>query len=207
MREILKYPEVEHVTLVDLDPSMTELGSHFPPLRELNGAAFDDARVQVVHDDALRWLAADAAQRYDVVIVDFPDPNNFSLGKLYTTRFYRLLRAHLAPDGAAVVQSTSPLFARRSYWCITETMRSAGLSVRPYHANVPSFGEWGFVLAKHDPFETPAITPPASHYLDATVMTSLFVFSPDMQPLAVEVNRLDNQTLVHYYEDEWKHWN
>jgi spermidine synthase len=210
MREILKYQDVERVTLVDLDPSMTQLGSQFPLLRTLNDASFEDPRVHVVHDDAMRWLAAEstaAEQRYDVVIVDFPDPNNFSLGKLYTTRFYRLLRAHLAPDGAAVVQSTSPLFARRSYWCITETMRAAGFSVRPYHANVPSFGEWGYVLAKHAAFVPPAATPPSAQYLDATVMASLFVFSPDMQPVAVEVNRLDNQTLVHYYEDEWKHWN
>jgi spermidine synthase len=210
MREILKYRDVESITLVDLDPGMTQLGSRFPLLRSLNHAAFEDPRVQVVHDDAMRWLAATPAalgQRYDVVIVDFPDPNNFSLGKLYTTRFYRLLRAHLTPDGAAVVQSTSPLFARRSYWCITETMRAAGFSVHPYHANVPSFGEWGYVLAKHAPFVPPAVTPPEAQYLDATVMASLFVFSPDMQRVDVEVNRLDNQTLVHYYEDEWKHWN
>jgi len=139
VREILKYREVEHITLVDLDPSMTQLGARFPLLRALNRAAFSDARVLVVNDDALRCLA-DTAQTYDVVIVDFPDPNNFSLGKLYTTRFYRLLLAHLAPGAAAVVQSTSPLFARRSYWCITETMRVAGFQVQPYHANVPSFG-------------------------------------------------------------------
>jgi spermidine synthase len=208
VREILKHPEVETVTLVDLDPSMTELGRRFPPLRALNQGSLEEAKVRVINDDALRWLAAaPASQRYDVIVIDFPDPNNFSLGKLYTTHFYRLVRAHLAAEGAMVVQSTSPLFARRSYWCIVETLRQAGLRVQPYHANVPSFGEWGFVLAKQTAFLPPHQTPPGGRYLDADVMASLFVFSPDMRPVPVEVNRLDNQLLVHYYEDEWKHWN
>jgi len=208
VREVLKYPSVQSVTLVDLDPAMTDLARKFPPLRALNGGSLDHPKVKVVHDDAMRWLAhAPARDRYDVVIVDFPDPNNFSLGKLYTTRFYRLLRARLAPDGALSVQSTSPLFARRSYWCIVNTMRTAGFAVQPYHATVPSFGEWGFVLARHATFDPPARTPPAARYLDAEVMASLFLFPRDMQPLEVEVNRLDNQMLVHYYEDEWKRWN
>jgi spermidine synthase len=208
VREILKHPGVQSVTLVDLDPSMTHLGQNFAPLRALNQGSLVDHRVRVINDDAMRWLAAPSSTlAFDVIIVDFPDPNNFSLGKLYTTRFYRLVRARLAAQGALVVQSTSPLFARRSYWCIVATLKSAGLSVLPYHANVPSFGEWGFVLAKHAAFPAPAQTPPAARYLDAAVMASLFVLGPDMQALPAEVNRLDSQWLVRYYEDEWKHWN
>ena len=208
VREILKHDQVKQVTLVDLDPSMTELGRRFPLLAELNRNALSQPKVRVINDDALRFLAEAAPeQRWDVIVVDFPDPNNFSLGKLYTTRFYQQVRAHLAAQGALVVQSTSPLFARRSYWCIARTMQQAGFSVQPYHANVPSFGEWGFILAKHTPFEPPRAQPPDVRYLDPEVMASLFVFSADMAPLPVEVNRLDNQLLVHYYEDEWKHWN
>ncbi|HKP61983.1 MAG TPA: polyamine aminopropyltransferase [Polyangiales bacterium] len=208
LRELRKYPQVKQITLVDLDPAMTELGRRFPPLRELNGQSFDDPRLRVVNDDALHWLsAAPASERFDVAIVDFPDPNNFSLGKLYTTRFYRLLRARLMPDAAVSVQSTSPLLARRSFWCIVQTMRRAGFHVHPYHANVPSFGEWGFALAKPREFAVPSATPPGARYLDAAVMAGLFVFPPDMQPVPVEDNRLDSQMLVRYYEDEWKHWN
>lgn len=208
VREILKHDQVQHITLVDLDPSMTDLGRRFPPLKELNGGSLTQPKVHVINDDALRFLAEQPRdKRWDVIIVDFPDPNNFSLGKLYTTHFYRLVRAHLAPRGALVVQSTSPLFARRSYWCIARTMQQAGLAVQPYHANVPSFGEWGYVLARLEPFDVPRVQPPHVRYLDPDVMASLFVFSADMAPLPVEVNRLDNQLLVHYYEDEWKHWN
>src|SRR4030095_12232856 len=81
LREILKYSRVEHVTLVDLDPEMTKLSSKFPPLAELNQHSFEDARVQVINQDAMIWLHNARAQ-FDAAIVDFPDPNTFALGKL-----------------------------------------------------------------------------------------------------------------------------
>jgi spermidine synthase len=207
VREILKHPAVESVTLVDIDPAMTELARSFPPLAELNGRALDDPRVTVVNDDAMHWLDEPHGV-FDVAVVDFPDPNSFSLGKLYTTRFYQRLQKALAPDGAVVVQATSPLFARRAFWCVIRTMEAAGLSARPFHAFVPSFGEWGFVLASRRELPVPSSAPPAgSRYLDAPSMASLFVLTPDMGPADVEVNRLDNQSLVHYYEEEWRKWN
>ena len=147
LREVLTYKTVEHVTLVDLDPAMTGLSRHFPALAELNHHSFDDPRVTVINDDALVWLDEHPGQ-YDAIVVDFPDPNTFALGKLFTKLFYRRVRAHLAPSGAVVVQATSPLFARKSYWCIADTMAAAGLAVQPYHVTVPSFGVWGYVLAR-----------------------------------------------------------
>src|SRR5262249_7880198 len=143
---------VERVTLVDLDPDMTALSDKFPPLGELNRHAFRDPRLTVVHADAMIWLE-EGTDRWDAAIVDFPDPNNFALGKLYTTRFYRLLARRLAPGATVAVQSTSPLFARESFWCIVRTLEAAGFKVAPYQATVPSFGVWGFALARLDPFE------------------------------------------------------
>jgi spermidine synthase len=205
LREVLKYPGVTHVTLVDLDPKMTALSEQFLPLRRLNANAFRDPRVQVVNEDAMIWIEG-VRERFDVAIVDFPDPSSFSLGKLYSTRFYRLLRARLAPDGAVSVQSTSPLYARRSYWCIVRTMEAAGWNVRPYHTTVPSFGVWGFALASPRPFDAPSrVTVPAK-FLDASTLAAMFVFPRDMLPVPVEINRLDNQMLVRYYEDEWRKW-
>jgi spermidine synthase len=208
VREILKYPEVKSVTLVDLDHSMTDLSHRLPLLQELNRGSLDHPRVNVINADAMAWLAEEPrSARWDVVIVDFPDPNNFSLGKLYTTRFYRLLRAHLSEGAAISVQSTSPLFSRRSFWCIANTMRDAGLFVRPYHAFVPSFGEWGFQLAKERAFDTPAHALKDLRFLDDAQLGALFVLGPDLSPLDTEINRLDNQILVQYYEGEWRRWN
>lgn len=204
VREILRYPAVEAVTLVDLDPEMTRLFTEHPVLATLNGNALRDGRVVVVNADAFVWLDGEAGQSFDVAIVDFPDPHNFALGKLYSRSFYRLLRARLAPGGLAAVQATSPMFARRSFWCIVETVRSAGLAARPYHVYVPSFGEWGFVLATAGPWTPPVAYPPGLRFLTVTGTPALFEFPPDMAPVPVEVNRLDNQALVHYYGAEWQ---
>ena len=205
LREILRHPSVESVTLVDLDPAMTSLSDSFAPLAELNKHSFSDPRVHVINQDAMIWLE-DTRGPFDAAIVDFPDPNTFALGKLYTTRFYRLLKASLAPDAAVSVQCTSPLFARTSYWCIVKTIEAAGFAVRPYQTAVPSFGVWGFALARVAPFETPSHAPPGLRFLDDDSMAAMFVLPSDLEPVTVEINRLDNQALVRYYESEWKRY-
>ena len=206
LREILKHAEVESVTLVDLDPAMTSLSANFPPLAELNNHSFGDPRVTVVNQDAMIWLE-DVNATFDVAIVDFPDPSTYSLGKLYTTRFYKLLKSHLTPGAAVAVQSTSPLYARQSYWCIVRTMEAAGFTVKPYQVTVPSFsGVWGFALARLGEFEPPDRAPAGLRYLDDSAMKGLFIMSADVAPVAVDINRLDNQALVRYYESEWRRY-
>jgi len=207
VREILRHPSVAEIVLVDLDPEMTRLAVENPLLRDLNRSSLLEPRVRVVNEDALIWLGREGSGLFDVAFVDFPDPHNFSLGKLYTTRFYGLLRARLDPEGVVAVQSTSPLMARRSFWCINRTLEAAGFRVRPYHALVPSFGEWGFALAALRPFDVPTVPPPGLRYLDGPTLASLFVLGPDMAPVDAEVNRLNNQALVRYYEEEWRRWN
>jgi spermidine synthase len=206
-REALRYPEVESIVLVDLDPAMTQLARTFEPLRRLNGDSLGNPKVQVVNEDAMVWLAERGGE-FDVMLIDFPDPNNLTLGKLYTTRFYTLARRHLAPGGAMAVQATSPLFARASFWCIARTLEAAGFFVRPYHSFVPSFGEWGFVLARSEAFEVPARVDIGSlRWLNDATMRSLFLLGEDMTEVPVEINRLNNQALVQYYEREWRKWN
>jgi spermidine synthase len=206
LREVLAHPSVEHVTLVDLDPAMTRLGKSFPPLAELSRHALDDRRVRVVNDDAMIWLEEDRAQ-WDAMIIDFPDPNTYGLGKLYTKLFYSRVVARLAPGGAVGLQATSPLFARRAYWCVIETMRAAGLHVHGYQVAVPSFGVWGFALAKRAPFEPPRRAPNvALRFLNDAALAAMFEMPADMTPVPVDVNQLDNQVLVRYYEREWRRW-
>jgi spermidine synthase len=206
LREILAHPSVEQVTLVDLDPAMTSLARRFPALGELNHHSFADPRVTVINDDAMVWLD-DHPGTWDVIIVDFPDPNTYALGKLFTRLFYRRVFARLAPGGAVSVQATSPLFARRSYWCIIETMRSAGFTVAPYQVTVPSFGVWGYGLGRKAPFVPPAHTPHLPlRYLNDSAMVAMFDMPADMTPVPVEINQLDNQALVRYYEKEWRRW-
>jgi spermidine synthase len=207
LREILRHPEVKEVVLVDLDPEMTHMAKEQTLMRELNRGAMDDARVKVVNQDAMIWLQDQAPTNpFDLVVIDFPDPNTYALGKLYTTRFYRLLRRHLSPSSMVAVQSTSPLFARKSFWCINATLEAAGFQVRPYHLAIPSFGVWGFALASPSPFEVPQSTLPDLRHLTGPTMAAMFSFPRDMERVPVEVNRLDNQVLVHLYAGEWRRW-
>jgi spermidine synthase len=207
LREVLAHPSVEAVTLVDLDPAMPQLASSFPPLIALNRNSFHDRRLTLVSDDADVWLQEHPGQ-WDVIIIDFPDPNTFALGKLYTRAFYRRVLAHLSPGGAIAIQATSPLFARKSYWCIVDTVKAAGFHVRPYQVAVPSFGVWGFVLAKRTEFEPPTKAPEALalRYLNDDALRGMFVMPADMEHVDVEINQLDNQALVRYYEREWRKW-
>ena len=160
--------------------------------------------VTVTNADAFRWVRA-ASGPYDAVIVDFPDPTEYSLGKLYTESFYREVARLLAPDGVMVVQSTSPLVAPRSFWTVATTLEAAGLTTRGYHAYVPSFGEWGYTLAGHgQPALTEAAHLPAGlRFLNAVSEPLMFDFPPDMARRVTPVNRLDNQAMVRSFAEEW----
>ncbi len=203
VREILKYPGVEQITLVDLDPEMTKIFSTNPMLTALNQQALRSSKVRIVNADAFPWLDSNQ-EMFDFAVVDFPDPTNFSLGKLYTTAFYRLLARHISASGFLVVQSTSPLFARQSFWCIDATLKQAALRTWPYHVYVPSFGEWGFVLAGTHAYEPPNSLPNGLRFLAVQTISGLFRFPTDMLPVDSEPNRLNDQILVRLYEKEWR---
>jgi len=203
VREILRYPQIESVTLVDLDPEMTRLFASVPLLRALNLDAFASPKVKVVNADAFKWLEQ-STDHFDFVIADFPDPSNYSLGKLYTNAFYQMLERRLSARGVAVIQSTSPLYARRSFWCVVATIEAAGLKATPYHALVPSFGEWGYVIASREPFTPAGRYLPELRFLTPEIEPALFRFPKDMDRVPAAVNRLNNQVLVQYYEAEWK---
>ena len=202
VREILKHPSVEQVTLVELDPHMTTLFSHEPLLRQLNADALRSTKLRIVNADAFSWLEQNTAQ-FDVIVVDFPDPTNFAIGKLYTTTFYKLIDEHLNASGYAVVQTTSPLIARKSFWTVATTLEAAGLATTPYHAHVPSFGEWGFILASRRPYKLPSSLPSGLRFLSVDGLPALFNFPPDMARVPTPVNRLSNQVLVQTFEEEW----
>ncbi|MGB0126506.1 MAG: polyamine aminopropyltransferase [Rhodocyclaceae bacterium] len=203
LREILKHPMVESVTLVDLDPEMTQLFSTAPMLTSLNAQALSSPRVRVVAEDAALWLERHD-DIFDFIVVDFPDPSNFALGKLYSTAFYRLMEKRLSANGRIVVQATSPLYARHAFWSVVATLEDVGFQVSPYHALVPSFGEWGFILAGRKAYQPPERYDVDLRFLSAETTPALFQFPKDMARVEGEVNRLDNQSLVRTFEQEWR---
>ncbi len=200
---LLKYPQVENITLVDLDPEMTRIFSSNPMLTKLNDKSLLSPHVHVINADAFPWVDSNT-DNFDFIVIDFPDPTNYSLGKLYTTAFYRAVSRHLSAQGLLVVQSTSPMFARDSFWCIAQTLKQAGLQTYPYHVYVPSFGEWGFVLAGMHDYVFPKSLPAGLRFVSVEGLAALFQFPPDMSPLPMPANQLNSQILVRTYENDWK---
>ncbi|WP_205697656.1 polyamine aminopropyltransferase [Conexibacter sp. SYSU D00693] len=207
LREVLRYRDVRHVTVVELDPAVVRLARERPELRRLNGGAFADPRVEVVNRDAFSWSRGAAAASYDVVLVDLPDPDSEDLAKLYSVEQYGMLgRRVLAPGGRLVVQAGSPWFAPEAFWCIERTVAAAGLATRPYHVDVPSFGDWGYVLAQRGS-RPPALglDPPARlATLDAPTLRAAATFAPDRRRLRVRASTLDRPSIVRYSRRGWR---
>ena len=214
VREILKYPDVGEVVLVDLDEQMTQLFRSKPLLTQLNNKSLSDQRVTIINQDAWKFIEEDT-QFYDVIIIDLPDPNDITVSKLYTRSFYSLLSRRLSNEGFMVTQATSPLFAREAFWCIHNTLkdtpskfiRGETLQVLPYHTYVPTFGEWGFVLASAHSIDWSSIKLTVdTRYLDANMLPSVPVFPPDIAWVDTDINSLQTHALVQYYESGWKKW-
>ena len=136
---------MESVTLVELDPAMTRLAKTDEIFLKVNRSALLDSRVIVVNEDAYRF-AKKNKKLYDVIVVDLPDPKTVSLSLLYSTGFYKMIKKQLKPYGAFVTQATSPLYAPQAFLCVVKTLRSAGFATVPYRNEVPTLGEWGWVL-------------------------------------------------------------
>ncbi len=213
-REVLKYPDVKSVTLVDLDPRVTELFRDHPELAGLNDYALSDPRMRIFALDAWAFVE-DSRDSFDIVIVDLPDPKNLSLSKLYSSEFYALLVERLSPHGQLVTQAGSPFFARDAFWSVVYTLEatrnpaslSETLAVLPYHSYIPSFGEWGFVLVTPTP-SAPRILqfPKDLKYVTADIWTQAQIFPPDTARVDVEVNSIRTHPLVSYYQSGWDAW-
>ncbi len=211
-REVLKYDSVRRIVLVDIDPAMTGLGRERPELRILNKNSLHSPKIEIVNTDAMRYVENSPAA-FDAIIVDLPDPSSGALAKLYSKSFYALCARRLREGGVIVTQATSPFFAPEAFWCIVQTLESAvntdaglsGLIVVPFHVDVPSFGEWGFVMAaRHtiDPGQL-AISVP-TRFLNSARMRAMFSFGEDTRPVGnLEVNRLEFPVLDEYYKRGW----
>jgi spermidine synthase len=204
LREVLRYPDVREVVEVELDPAVVHLARTEPRLRALNRGSLDDPRVRVVNADAFAWLRR-AVGGYDAVIIDMPDPDSTATAKLYSTEFYALARRALAPGGRMVVQAGSPYFAPETFSCVLATVRSAGLAAVPYHVDVPSFGDWGFMLAA--PGSTAPVlrlaAPEPLRFLDERVLRAAAVFPADRRPRPSQASTLDNPVVLRLAGAEW----
>lgn len=251
LREVLKYEDVAAVTLVDLDPVMTELAQNNEHFTRLNKGSLQNAKVQTLENHALEEspghleisisgrgalgqpieqtlpkvnvlnidaaaFVAQAPGRYDVIIIDFPDPNSVELAKLYSQHFYGFLRNKLSADGIFVQQSTSPYHAKEAFLCIGRTITSAGFATIPFHDNVPSFGEWGWWIGGNDRIynesklknalaNIPGLTADTRYLTPETIRASLHFGKSQLDTNQTEISTITNPRIYNYYLEAWKH--
>ena len=211
-REVLKYETVRRVVLVDIDPAMTAIGRERPELRALNRNSLNSPRLEIINMDAMKYVETSSAA-FDAIIVDLPDPSSGALAKLYSKSFYALCARRLRAGGVIVTQATSPFFAPEAFWCIVKTMENAvnpeaggdGLTAVPFHVNVPSFGEWGFVMAARDTIDPAKLTIRVpTRFLNPARMRAMFSFGKDtLLEKELEINRLEFPVLDQYYKRGW----
>jgi spermidine synthase len=196
-RELLRAPGVENIVQIELDPAVIELARS--TMRSANSGSLDNPRVHIVTGDAMTWLRGPKTPSFDAVIVDLPDPDTPVLGRLYSTEFYALVSRVLAPNGLMVVQSGSPYSTQTAFWRTVSTITAGGYSVTPYHVYVPTFGDWGFALARRGdtaPHPTLPLNAPPLRFLNKSVLEAATVFAPDVQPRTLEPSTLEHPRIV-----------
>lgn len=144
-RELLKYPEIQNITLVDLDPAMTALAKTHPVLLNANDSSMYDPKLKIINQDGYKFMEQ-SQQFFDLIIIDLPDPRNVELSRLYSQEFYTVCRRHLRPNGVLITQAGSPYYAAESFQCILKTIEAAGFAAIPIHNQILTMGEWGWVL-------------------------------------------------------------
>ena len=218
LREVLKYKKVKSVTLVDIDPDMTDFAKTHPVLIDINDGSFSDIRVKIENLDASRFLRDNKASLYDVIIIDLPDPDSVDLMHLYSRSFYKILKKHLTKGGVLVTQATSPYFSQKAFQCILKTVRESGFSVLPYHNQIPTMGEWGWVLGvKNEDMDEKKLKKVASKiffkdinttFINNDAMISMIHFGKgvldNFEKNKIEINReIDPVLYIYYRSGTW----
>lgn len=149
LREVLKHPEVEEVTQVEIDERVTRVAEqYFPELCENN----DDPRVRLHFADGIAWIREAEPGSLDVVIVDSTDPFGPAEG-LFNQPFYESCLAALKSGGILVQQSESPLIHRDLIRSMRDHMQSAGFNaVSTLTFPQPTYptGWWSATMARKD---------------------------------------------------------
>lgn len=206
VREVLKYDDVKQIDLVDLDAEMIRICSTNEDITKINQNSLLSDKLHIYNTDAYKFLES-CEEKYNAIIVDLPDPNTESLNKLYTNVFYRMCGGCLKDDGVMVVQSTSPYYATKAFWCINKTIASEGFNVKAYHIQVPAFGDWGFNMASKNMLSENISFDVETRYLTEENVSSLFDFGKDEMTENVETNRLTRPILMEYYNKAEEMWN
>lgn len=149
VRELLKYPGIENIRHIDIDPVLIELAKTDPILKQANDDAFSNERVTTHLTDGYQFLRR-TDERFDAIFIDLPVPNNYDLAKLYSREFYEFVKRTIAPGGFAVFDSSLTsalsdraedgsrhLLPRNSWPVFGHTLKRAGFgTIVPFYSTL-----------------------------------------------------------------------
>lgn len=205
VREVLKHNAVKRIDLVDIDPEMTRLGTQLHQLATLNQHSLENDIVHIHHQDAFTFINQ-AGILYDRVIIDMPDPHNEAINKLYSREFYSMIIKRMSTQGYLVSQSSSPFFTHKTYWSIEATLNAVFNDTLSYHVNIPSFGAWGFHLARRkSAFPEKFTFNINTRFLTDESMQAATIFAKDTQKIDSPVNTIMEPTLYQLYISDLQH--
>jgi len=148
VREVLRYSEVKHVSMVELDKMVVDVcKEHLPSFK----VPWNDPRLNVEFGDGIAWLknyADGNGAPFDVILIDGSDPVGPAEG-LYASPFYESAKKCLTPEGVLVSQTESPIAMAEDFARIVKTLRTSFKRAEPYFVPIPLYpsGMWSFSFA------------------------------------------------------------
>lgn len=206
-REILKHKGIERIDVVDIDSMMFHLSKTNKYILEINKKASLNPRVNMINDDAFTFLINNQGA-YDVIISDLPDPSVDAIAKLYSKQFFSLAKRSLKKDGIFVTQSGEVYYSNTAFSCIKNTVNAVFPYTKTYQVYIPSFGFWGYTIAKNDDFdiEKHRTLPEEMKYLTDKIFVNSFEMPKDISIVETKINTIDSPIVLDYFLSDWYKW-
>ncbi|MCP4523224.1 MAG: hypothetical protein GY828_03320 [Candidatus Gracilibacteria bacterium] len=199
VRNLLKYENISEITLIDLDPKITDLAKNQKDLVALNQNSLHNNKVKIIHGDAFSYLQK-IDQKYDMILADFPDPRDVGTAKLYSQEMYMGIERILKVEGIFVTQASNAFFSNKAFWSINKTINQVFGNSLAYHRYLPSFGDWGFVVAQKGGIQTEDICGD----LGCTGFDEDYKISDEQD---IKINTLSHPKIIEYYGEGYNKFN
>ena len=209
-REALRYPEVNEITAVDIDPTIMDFGKTLEPLVRFNQGALNNPKVRTVLQDG-RIFLENSSEKWDVIIIDLPEPTSSypELARLFSVEFYSIVKEHLEPGGVITVACSVSSEMPSYYWAVQATIKAAGFYILPYHFDfIVEWGQdWGFCLAATKPIQKSDVQIKVStRYLDQERLKDMlripYYLLSDWDSKKIQTDH--NNLLVDVVEEAWE---
>lgn len=152
-RDILKFPEITTIDLVDYNPEVLELGKTvFTPY---NQDSLSNPKLKIHTEEAFEFISELPDNSYHIIIADFTYPNTAEQTIIYSQEWFQEIDRIMVKSGLIAINAFSPDHNTLAFWCLYQTILSAKLKAKPLHLDIPSFyhhgyGTWGFFIASSE---------------------------------------------------------